>query len=121
MTLAEIQKKHYEIMERNGFHEDYRVDNKLLLVHTEVSEAAEELRDGQPTDLIYGVQRVVHEPTTGWIPTGFVKPEGFPVELADVILRVLDICEHEGIDMQAVLELKLAYNETRPFKHGRKF
>ena len=43
----------------------------------------------------------------------FGKPEGLPSELADVILATLSVAEHFGIDMEAEIELKQRYNETR--------
>lgn len=51
---------------------------------------------------------------------GPLKPEGFGIELADVIIRVLDLCRALGIDIQRCYELKTAYNESRPHRHGGK-
>lgn len=51
---------------------------------------------------------------------GPLKPEGFGIELADVIIRVLDLCRAMGIDIQRCYELKTAYNESRPHRHGGK-
>ena len=50
----------------------------------------------------------------------FGKMEGIPSELADVIIRVLDMCEHYGIDIEAALKEKHEFNKTRPYKHGGK-
>lgn len=36
-------------------------------------------------------------------------------------LRIADLCGHLGIDLEAAIDLKMAYNETRPFKHGKRF
>lgn len=49
------------------------------------------------------------------------KPEGVAVELADAVIRIADLCGHLGIDLEAAIDLKMAYNETRPFKHGKRF
>ncbi len=43
------------------------------------------------------------------------------VELADAVIRIADLCGHLGIDLEAAIDLKMAYNETRPFKHGKRF
>lgn len=40
-------------------------------------------------------------------------------ELADVIIRVGDFAASEAIDMDRAVELKAAYNKSRPFKHGK--
>ena len=48
------------------------------------------------------------------------KPEGIAVELADCIIRILDYCGKEDIDVESILKLKHDYNKTRPYKHGGK-
>lgn len=51
---------------------------------------------------------------------GFLKPEGVPSELADIVIRVMDAAVEYGIDLNDEVELKLAYNRTRPHRHGGK-
>ena len=80
----------------------------LALIHSEVSEALEELRNGSQPDAWWYNDKDVY------------KPEGFPVELADIIIRVLDLAGGLDIDMATVLEQKIEYNRTRPFRHGGK-
>lgn len=77
----------------------------LALVHSEVSEALEEVRAGHAPDHLY-------------VADG--KPEGVPAELADVIIRVLDICGHYGIDIEHAMLLKAKYNDSRSYRHGGK-
>jgi hypothetical protein len=48
------------------------------------------------------------------------KPEGAFVELADCIIRILNTAGHYGVDMQALVEEKMAFNETRPYRHGKR-
>lgn len=81
-----------------------RIPEALCLVHSEVSEALEEYRSGRL------------DPYLG--PTG--KPEGFGVEVADAVIRLLDLCGALGIDLEAEIERKHAYNELRPYRHGGK-
>jgi hypothetical protein len=47
------------------------------------------------------------------------KPIGVPSEMADVIIRVLDFCGKHDIDIERAVNEKMAYNKTRPFKHGK--
>lgn len=47
-------------------------------------------------------------------------PEGIPSELADVIIRILDMCGKYGIDIGAMIAEKHEFNKTRPYKHGGK-
>lgn len=80
----------------------------FMLFTSEVAEAYEEYRNG-------------HEVTeTYFDPEKPNKPEGVPTELADVIIRILDFCEWAGIDLQAIMEQKHAYNLTRAYRHGNK-
>lgn len=49
---------------------------------------------------------------------GLAKPCGIPTELADAVIRILDTCEVNGIDLGFEIERKMAYNETRAIRHG---
>jgi NTP pyrophosphatase (non-canonical NTP hydrolase) len=48
------------------------------------------------------------------------KPEGIASEMADCIIRILDYCAYEGIDIEQAIQLKHEYNKTRPYRHGGK-
>lgn len=78
------------------------------LFHSEISEAFEEYRNHK------GLTEVYENPNKPG------KLEGIPVELADAVIRILDFCGHEGINLQDILEKKHAYNHTRPYRHGGK-
>lgn len=43
------------------------------------------------------------------------------VELADAVIRIADLCGHLGIDLEAAIDLKMAYNETRRSSTGSGF
>lgn len=79
----------------------------IALMHSELSEALEEWRDGQPSYYLR--------------PSGETqKPEGYGVELADAIIRILDCCAFMDVDIDRAIEQKIAYNRTRPYRHGGK-
>jgi NTP pyrophosphatase (non-canonical NTP hydrolase) len=94
---------------RKGWHNDsmdpHAIATKLLLVASELTEAFEEIRDGgTPTEVYDRID----------------KPEGFPIEIADAVIRILHLCYELGIDIDKMVELKMAYNETRSYRHGGK-
>ena len=48
------------------------------------------------------------------------KPVGIASELADVIIRTLDLGYMLGLDMDEAVRLKMEHNKTRPYRHGGK-
>lgn len=80
----------------------------IALVHSELSEALEEYRNGHSYTEIY-----YNDENPG-------KPEGIPIELADALIRILQFSSNENVDIGHAVALKIAYNETRPHKHGGK-
>jgi len=78
----------------------------LALLHSEVSEALEEYRNGYaPSEA-----RTRHDG----------KPEGIPSEMADILIRVGHYCAIFGIDLDEALRVKLEWNKSRPHRHGGK-
>jgi NTP pyrophosphatase (non-canonical NTP hydrolase) len=84
--------------------EPSRIPEKLALIHSEVSEALEAFRSD---DMAARVGE-----------NG--KPEGFAVELADVVIRCFDLAGALGINLEAAIHVKHEYNCTRPHRHGGK-
>jgi NTP pyrophosphatase (non-canonical NTP hydrolase) len=42
-------------------------------------------------------------------------------EMADVVIRLLDLSSHYRIDLGAAIAAKLAVNAKRPYKHSKRF
>ena len=129
-SLGSLSRQIVTINEANGWNTP-EVDTPvhqvavIALIAGEAHEAIEELRDGHGVDEIYHsshVLGVVEEDGLGEFVNEQVvqKPEGVPIELADVIIRTLDFCAKRDIDIAAAIKMKLEYNKTRAFRHGDK-
>lgn len=105
-TLTEWAKEIHENAVSHGFWDDPRSFGEIIaLCHSELSEALE--ADRADEQFI-------------WYAEGG-KPEGVAVELIDCIIRILDYCGEEGIDVDKIMRIKHEYNKTRPYKHGKRY
>lgn len=132
MNINELAKEVHENAVAHGWWEKPpTLPEALCLIHAELSEALEEYREGNP--LIYGTCALAAEdckfsgvcdrvgrPGEGEGIDGPCKPEGIAVELADVILRTLDLMAALGVDVDAVVMAKHKYNLGREHRHGDK-
>jgi NTP pyrophosphatase (non-canonical NTP hydrolase) len=103
-----ILEAHATATEKGFWDQDRNFGELLMLVVTELGEAMEDYRKGN------GPSETWFEPGSD----GRDKPCGIPSELADVVIRIADICGAHQIDLQAAIMEKLAYNRTRPYRHG---
>lgn len=91
---------------RKGFWETGRDRNDgemVALIHSEISELLESLRHGNPPD--------------DKIP----QFNGAEAEIADTIIRIMDMAHARGWRVAEAVIAKMAYNEGRPYKHGKQF
>ncbi len=110
LTIAALIDQSHQTAREKGWwdagHSERAFGEIVALFHSEISEAFEEYRAGRDLTEIY----------TG--SNG--KPEGVPIELADLLIRIGDFCGYYNIPLEAALRQKLAYNKTRPYRHGGK-
>ena len=87
------------------------VGDLLMLMVTELSEAFQQYRiSGNATEIVYVQDK----------ETGGVKPEGVPIDFADLIIRLGDVCAGLGIDLEKAIKIKVSFNIMRPYRHGGK-
>lgn len=137
VDLNDLRDESYMIARDKGWHDREiarSTGDILALIHSEISEILEDVRDGHSETEIFYTKKVkvdYFDPATQKYTSGTMevrclpgdkdaKPCGIPSEVADVLIRLLDYCGSRGIDIQKAYEVKTAYNRTRPWRHGGK-
>lgn len=118
VPLREFQRHIHELACEKGWWDGYERDkqgrlklttdqviSKIALIHAELSEAVEEARKSDDYCFYFGEGD---------------KPEGFDIELADALIRILDLFGALGLDAHSTVLVKHAYNMRRPHRHGGK-
>ena len=113
MNLNELSKEIHANAVEKGFWEGERnFGEQIALMHSELSEALEEYRDGKPN--------IYYKANCGCMSGIGEKPEGIAIEFADTIIRILDTCAAMKIDIEWAIKLKMTYNKSREYKHGKR-
>lgn len=111
MTINElIEQSHKIAVEKGWWDNDRPFAEQIALFHSEISEVLEEYRKKSPIEAFY----------YSYDEQGNAKPEGIPIELADLFIRVADTCGRYGIDLEQAIKAKMEFNKNRPYRHGGK-
>jgi len=115
MTIYNLVEKAYSNALEKGFHDkEQSVGEMLMLIVSELGEALEAHRIDKRAKL--SVSTTFQQDDFEM----FVK-DSFEDELADVVIRVADLCGHMGIDLQRHIELKMEFNKSRERLHGKAY
>lgn len=94
---------HRNAKDKGFWDKDRNVGEMLALIHSEISEALEAFRSGNPPD----------EKVPGF--------SSFEVELADAVIRIMDLAFARDFSLAAAIVAKAEYNKTRTRMHGKTF
>lgn len=121
--LGELSKAVYERNKEKGFWDNEKnVGETLMLVVSELGEALEAHRKGVKASKDCFV-KVVNAGSDEEFASAFKEnvKDTFEDEIADAVIRLLDMCGGFNIDIVNHVYHKLRYNATRPRLHGKKY
>lgn len=123
----ELAQEIHDNAKRKGFYETERnISELLMLVVSELGEAQEALRKSK----VYGFRKDTKtyltdvEGMTARSRSAIFENEikdTFEDEIADAIIRLLDLSAYLKIDIDFHIQEKMKYNAGRENKHGKRF
>lgn len=133
--LNKLSKQVHENAKAHGFFDSEKnIGEMLCLIHSEVSEALEADRGNKYYSNVVSEQqwfiKGMADKNYGmtFIDDSFFQQQfetrvknTFEDELADVLIRVLDLCAYKNIDIESHVKAKMRYNSLRPHKHGKAY
>lgn len=123
LPLNKLRDRAHDMAKEKGWWDDPRPFVECAaLVMCEMAEAIEAKREGRIAEHKIGEyqQRSFNGEEFELVFRDTIK-DTVEDELADTIIRILDMCGYYGINIAYHVELKMKYNATRPYKHGKQF
>lgn len=99
---AKAREVHATAREKGWWDKERNDGECIALMHSELSEALEGLRRGNPSD------------------DHIFRFSAVEAELADVLIRIMDFGCARGFRIAEALEAKVEYNRNRAYEHGGK-
>lgn len=102
-----------------GFDDAYNLGELLMLITSELSEALESHRKGKFSNWV-SYQKDLS--VCGEIESFKLHiKDSFEDEIADAIIRLLDLVGRLNIDIEKHINAKVSFNKSRPYKHGKNY
>ncbi len=99
-----IAKSIYKNAVNHGFWQDEKNDGEAMaLIHSEISEALEAMRNGNPSS------------------SKIIEFSSVEEELADAVIRIMDYAFGKDLDVAGAILAKIEYNQNREYMHGKSF
>lgn len=100
---------------------DSSITQRLMLVHSEISEAFEAFRKDKYARIkdYEEYSNTISEDLKRAVFELHIK-DSFEDEIADSLIRLFAICGENNIDIEKHIQLKMRYNEMRGYKYGGK-
>lgn len=123
---------HANAKSKGFFDEPKNIGEMLCLIHSEVSEALEADRKDKYARDLDGRLKQIEASYNGNVSqeqrdadfkavfSDRVK-DTFECELADIMIRVMDLAAFKGIDLEYYISVVMRNNSLRPAKHGKKY
>jgi len=114
------QNIHKTAKDKGFYNSERNMGEMLALIHSEVSEALEaDRKNGYATGNVRDVLGLDLELFKEHFEAELKNT--FEDELADIVIRVMDLAAYKSIDLEGHIQAKIRYNTTREHKHGKKY
>ena len=121
--INKLSEEIHQNAKNKGFFDNKRnIGEMLALIHSEVSEALEADRNNKYAKKGHA-EGLIGVPSPALFNSLYRQniKDSFGDELADIVIRVMDLAAYKEIDLESHIRVKVRFNSTRPHKHGKKY
>lgn len=120
MEIKELVEKAYQNAVDHGFWSDWNI-MRLAIAESYKAEKSDLWKDAQNSLICTRLMLIVGEVSEAMEGLRENDIDNFKEELADVAIRLADLCGGLDIDLETEIKKKMEINKLRPYLHGKKF